>query len=133
MSKSEKYIRGKKVLIQNDHKPLETILGKPLFKASPRLQSMMLQLQKYDYKVEYIPGKLMYIPDTLSRAYKTVSDDIDSELQEGKGIMLHSLIPCLLVSSTKMDQFKRENESGAEIQAIKFKKDSPYIKQKFLM
>ena len=44
MRKFEKYILGKKVLIQNDHKPLETILRKPLFNASPRLQRMMLQL-----------------------------------------------------------------------------------------
>ena len=51
MSKFEKYILAKKVLIQNDHKPLETILGKPLFKASPHLQRVMLQLQKHDYKV----------------------------------------------------------------------------------
>ena len=44
MRKFEKYILGKKALIQNDHKPLETILRKPLFNASPRLQRMMLQL-----------------------------------------------------------------------------------------
>ena len=57
MRKFEKYILGKKGLIQNDHKPMDTILRTPLFKASPHLQRMMLQLQKYDYKVEYVPGK----------------------------------------------------------------------------
>ena len=69
MRKFEKYIFRKKVVIQYDHKPIETILGKSLFKASPHLQRMMLQLQKYNYKLEYVPGKLMYVPDTLSRAY----------------------------------------------------------------
>ena len=118
MRKFEKYILGKRVLSQNDHKPLETILGKPILKASPRLQRMMLQLQKYDYKLEYVPGKLMYIPDTLSRAYQTVSDDTDLELQEETEVMVHSLVECLPVSSTKMDQFKRENKSDPEMQAI---------------
>ena len=33
----------KKVLIENDNKPLVTILGKPLFKASRRLQRMMFR------------------------------------------------------------------------------------------
>ena len=51
MRKFEKYILGRKVRIQNDHKPLETVLGKPLFNASSHLQRMILQLQKYDYEV----------------------------------------------------------------------------------
>jgi transposase len=29
----------------------------------------MLQLQKYDLKVTYKPGKEMYVADTLSRSY----------------------------------------------------------------
>ena len=130
MRKFEKYILGKKVLIQNNQKPLETILRQPLFKASPHLQRMMLQLQKYDYKVEYVPGKLMYIPDTLSRAYQTVSDDTDLELHEETEIMVHSLVKSLPVSSTKIDQFKRENESDPEMQAIhnEVKKGWPVIK-----
>ena len=118
MRKFEKYILGKRVLIQNDHKPLETILRKPILKASPRLQRMMLQLQKYDYKLEYVPGKLMYIPDTLSRAYQIVSEDTDLELQEETEVMVHSLVQSLPVSSTKMDQFRRENKSDPEMQAI---------------
>ena len=60
------YIYGK-----SDHRPLESILKKPIGKASPRLQQMMLQLQRYTLNVRCVPGKLMYVADTLSRAYIT--------------------------------------------------------------
>ena len=48
MRKLEKCILGKKVLIQYDHKPLEAILRKSLFKASPRPQRMMLRFEVED-------------------------------------------------------------------------------------
>ena len=43
--KFEQYMLRTMVLIQNDHKLLDTLLGKPFFEASLRLQRMMLQLQ----------------------------------------------------------------------------------------
>ena len=63
------YIYGKEVIIESDHKPLETILKKQLEKAPARLQNMLLKLQKYNIKVVYKKGKEMYLADTLSRAY----------------------------------------------------------------
>ena len=63
------YIYGKEVIIESDHKPLETIFKKQLEKAPARLQNMLLKLQKYNLKVVYKKGKEMYIADALSRAY----------------------------------------------------------------
>ena len=63
------YIYGKEVIIESDHKPLETIFKKQLEKAPARLQNMLLKLQKYNIKVVYKKGKEMYLADTLSRAY----------------------------------------------------------------
>ena len=63
------YIFGKPVTVESDHKPLESIFRKSLYKAPPRLQSLLLSLQKYDLTVTFKPGKLMFIADTLSRAY----------------------------------------------------------------
>lgn len=53
--------------VQSDHKPLESIMRKPLGAAPSRLQRMLLQLQRYDLNVTYTPGKDL-IADTLSRA-----------------------------------------------------------------
>ena len=66
----QRYIYGKEVIIESDHKPLETIFKKQLEKTPARLKNMLLKLQKYNLKVVYKKGKEMYIADALSRAYQ---------------------------------------------------------------
>ncbi len=44
-NKFHNYITGKQVIVETDHKPLETIMKKPLLSAPMGLQRMMLQLQ----------------------------------------------------------------------------------------
>lgn len=61
------YLYGQKFLVKTDHKPLVMILNKPLVRAPPRLQRMLLRLQQYDFTIEYKPGKDMTVADTLSR------------------------------------------------------------------
>jgi transposase InsO family protein len=64
------YIYGRKlVTVETDHKPLETIVLKPLHSAPQRLQRMLLRLQKYSLELKYKKGKEMFLADTLSRAY----------------------------------------------------------------
>ena len=68
-TKFHQYIYGKCTDVQTDQPPLESILRKPIAKASPRLQRMMLQLQRYTLNVMYVPGKLIYMADMLPRAF----------------------------------------------------------------
>ena len=63
------YTYGADIDVITDHKPLESTFKKPLHKVPPRLQRMRLRLQKYHVKVRYVPGKYLYVADTLSRAY----------------------------------------------------------------
>ena len=51
------YVYGRKVIVETDHKPLESIFRKSLNDAPPRLQRMLLKLTKYDLDVRYVPGK----------------------------------------------------------------------------
>ena len=67
LEKFHTYVYGKHVIVQNDHKPLEMIQRKHIHIALPRLQCMLLRLQKYDYTIQYIPGKDMVLADRLSR------------------------------------------------------------------
>ena len=67
--KFEQYIYGRTATVESDHKPLEAIWKKPIQAAPKRLQRMLLRLQKYDLNIEYKKGELMYIVDTLSRAF----------------------------------------------------------------
>ena len=58
-------------MIETDHKPLITIVKKPLNSAPARLQRMLLQLQQYNLEFVYKKGSELYIADALSRAYIT--------------------------------------------------------------
>ncbi|UYV61211.1 K02A2.6-like [Cordylochernes scorpioides] len=63
------YLYGRKFTAFTDHKPLLTIMKKPMVDLSPRLQRLVLQLQHYDFDLRYIPGKKLYTADALSRDY----------------------------------------------------------------
>ena len=80
-TKFHDYIYGKEVIIESDHKPLETIFKKQLEKAPARLQNMLLKLQKYNLKVVYKKGKEMYIADALSRAYTNSDPDPNEQFE----------------------------------------------------
>ena len=53
------YIYGKQFVINNDHKPLQGIMNKPISKVSTRLQRFLLRLQKYNFEIKYVPGRLV--------------------------------------------------------------------------
>ena len=64
------YIFGRSnVIVQSDHKPLETIFRKPIHTSPKRLQRMRLRLQNFDIQVQYKKGETMFLADTLSLAY----------------------------------------------------------------
>ena len=64
LERFHQYTYGRTTLVQSDHKPLESIMKKPLSKAPLRLQRMLLRLQPYDIIVSWTPGKEMLIADT---------------------------------------------------------------------
>ena len=91
--------------MQTDHRPLESILRKSIAKASPRLQRMMLQLQRYSLNVMYVPGKLMYVADTLSRAY--IEGQPSCVAPDDMEVPVHSLVENLPATADKLEQFRR--------------------------
>ena len=67
LEKFHTYIDGRHITEHNDHKPLKMIQKKPIHPASPCLQTMLVCLQKYNYTIQYKPGKEMVLADHLSR------------------------------------------------------------------
>ena len=68
--KFDQYIFGRSdVVVESDHRPLETIFKKPILTSPKRLQRMRLRLQNYNIQVIYERGTTMFLVDTLSRAY----------------------------------------------------------------
>ena len=81
MERFHHYTYGRKVVVNSDHKPLESIVKKPLHMAPKRLQRMLLRLQGYDISLRYLKGTEVFLADTLSRAY--LGDEVTSTFTEG--------------------------------------------------
>ena len=108
-SKFHQYVYGKSAdSVQTDHKPLEIILKKALRKAPPRLQRLMLRLQSYDLDVHYVPGKYMYLADTLSRAY--IQGEGNAEMEDELSRVVHSLVLNIPVSANKLSEIRQATE-----------------------
>ncbi|KAL6471877.1 hypothetical protein MHYP_G00205270 [Metynnis hypsauchen] len=116
MEKFHQYTYGRKVEVQSDHKPLETIMRKPLFNAPKRLQRMLLRLQKYDISVTYVPGRLMYVADTLSRAYLPEGDTAGSVEAEIETINMIQYLP---ISEERLQNIQAETEKDKALQSLK--------------
>ena len=68
LEKFDQYTLGRTVIIHNNHKPLATILKKPLSHAPRQIQALMMRQCRYDIDFRWIPGDSLVVADTLSRA-----------------------------------------------------------------
>ena len=77
------YLLGQTFLIETDHKPLVSLLGtKSLDSLPPRILRFRLRLSRFSYSIHHVPGKLLYTPDTLSRAPVSIVDECDKVFQQ---------------------------------------------------
>jgi len=107
------YVYGCRVIVEMDHKPLESIFWKPLNDAPPRLQRMPLKLTKYDLNVRFSPGKLRVISDCLSKA--PISDTAPAT--EPEDVIGINLIEDLGFESSTLKRFK-ETSSNDETSRV---------------
>ena len=63
------------VTIESDHKPLESLMKKPIHASPMRIQKMMLKLQPYELKLVYVKGKDLGLADCLSRMPHTQTQE----------------------------------------------------------
>ena len=61
------YTCGRKAIIHNDHKPLASILKKPLSKTPKRLQGLVFIVHEYAIEYNYIEGSKLLVANALSR------------------------------------------------------------------
>ena len=112
------YVYGKEVRVESDHKPLESITKKSLSAAPPRLQRMLLQLQRYTFTLFYKPGKEMILADTLSRAYIKGNPDTDN-LEEDLVCAVNLVIDNLPVSDPKLKAICDATENDSTLTKLK--------------
>ena len=110
--KYHNYIYGRSVVVKTDHKPLTSIMEKELHKiSSSKLQRMRIKLLNYRVKVEYLPGKFMYIADCLSRNF-VVTGNKEEDTSFTKTVL------SINISSNKIEDFKRTTMNDPILKAI---------------
>ncbi|XP_062572464.1 uncharacterized protein K02A2.6-like [Saccostrea cucullata] len=114
-TKFHDYVYGHSVLVESDHKPLESIFKKPVLSSPPRLQRVVLALEKYDIQVVYKPAKKMFLADHLSLSYlKETKEALVPDLQVNE---IH-LTSYLSVSQEVQDSFRKEKGQDDELQQL---------------
>ena len=113
VEKFNDYTFGGKTIVHTDHKPLESIVKKPLHRAPKRLQGMMIRLQKYDQEIQYERGTRMFLADTLSRAYLPSRVQVESEFE---AINVTIYLP---ISQARLLQIQHETETDESPQTLK--------------
>ena len=84
-SKFYMYLYGRPFTVESDHRPLEQIFKKNLVQAPPRLQRMFFKLMPFNMDIKYKPGRMMVLPDALSRLSpleKHVIEDMEVNIHE---------------------------------------------------
>ena len=107
------YLYGRTVNVRSDHKPLESIARKPLASAPPRLQRMLLQLQKYNIQINHVPGKDIPIADALSRSLIEQDDHTENPF-----FHVHAVLENLPISDNKTEELKTETKRDLYMQEI---------------
>lgn len=109
------YVYGRHVMVQSDHKPLESIMKKPLAAAPPRLQRMILQLHKYNFTIVHHPGKDIPVADALSRKPLASHDD---GLSKGMDLQIHMVYNSLPVSDARLQEIRETTENDAQLKLL---------------
>ena len=113
------FVYGNDIVVHSDHKPLEAIMTKPLSQTPPRIQRLLIRLQKYNLTVQFVPGKLMFIADTLSRAYLNETVEDQQDLNEDMEVMVHSFVQEIPATPKKLTQLKEETARDQTLQALR--------------
>ena len=109
------YIYGREVTVETDHRPLISISTKQFCDAPPRLQRLLLRIQRYSLTLEYTPGKLLVKADTLSRAYlKDNTSATDNDVQ----VHVCAVRANLPVSERKWAELADATRDDVELQQV---------------
>ena len=94
--------------VESDHKPLEIIVKKPLATAQPRLQKILMRMQKYNYRLEYKPGRELVLPDMLSCAPCCPETTDINHMEQEIARHVHLVQSSLPVSKPKLEEIREE-------------------------
>lgn len=118
LERFNQYTYGVDIVVENDHKPLESILKKPLSQAPPRLQRLLPRLQKYTFNFKYRPGKELVIADTLSPACLPAGKE-ETQSQELETFVHSVFLRSMPMSRDILNDICRETERDDELSLVR--------------
>ena len=117
--KFDQYIYGRDIVhVESDHEPLQAVFKKPIQQSPKRLQRMRMALQNYSLDIQYKKGRLMFIADALSRAYRLTTEDAQHDNSEVRALREVQHEDGLSVSPNRLQQFKRVTADDSEMQLL---------------
>ncbi|XP_039890321.1 uncharacterized protein K02A2.6-like [Simochromis diagramma] len=100
---------------ETDHRPLVSIIKKNLNEMMPRIQRLMMRMQRYDCQLVYTPEKKKIIADALSRA---PTGGMVSITEEDIQTHINMVFTALPVSDMKSKQIADETAQDIELQHV---------------
>ena len=105
------YLMGKEYTLIADHKPLVALLSnKNLEDLPPRILRFRLRLMRYNYNVQFLPGKEIYTADALSRSPVSEPSQEDESIQETAELFVEQVISHLPASDPRLEQIRRQQQ-----------------------
>lgn len=112
LKKFHDYVWGKTIIVESDHKPLESIFKKNIVSAPPRLKRILHDVKPYDPEIVYKRGIDIPIADTLSRdVVANVEEESDEERVEVNVI--------LALTKEAENRFKKATAADVQLQLLK--------------
>lgn len=117
--KFDQYIYGRNIVhIESDHEPLQAVFKKSIHQSPKRLQRMRMALQNYSLDIQYKKGHLMFITDTLSRAYRKTTDFAQHDNSEVRALEAIHHEAGVSIAPKRLQELKKETATDAEMQCL---------------
>ena len=104
-------------ILETDHKPLLPIMNdKDLNQCPPRLQRLKICLARFNYQVQYVPGKELLVENALSRA--PVENTTEATAEEVELYVSAVSLAGIPVSDVLFDDIRHATEEDTIIHII---------------
>jgi len=105
------YLLGLNFHINTDHKPLVPLFSTKNLEELPiRVQRYRLRMMRFNFTISHVPGKLLVIADTLSRAPVEAPSNNDRELAIQSQAFVNLVLQCLPASEQRIEQIKESQQ-----------------------
>lgn len=113
--------------VESDNKPLKNIFRKPISEITARIARLLMQLQKYDFKEKYMPGKKMYVSDMLSRMNLPETEESIQDIDINQ-LQLNAHLP---MSPQKYNEFKSKTSEDGDMQSLRSVIENGWLDKKY--